>query len=101
MPNLPELPLPLGYQDWLFIGLVFLLLTWLLAFVALVAHVASEKGRSGVAWRFAAVVFSPLVALLALAAVPDKLGPVVVTVEDPRGGEDVPEFKWRKPGENT
>ena len=96
MPSIPKLTLPLGYQDWIFIGLVFLLLAWLMGFVALVSHVASEKGRSGLAWGLAAVTFSPLVALIALAAIPDKGGPVLVKLDDSRSTEDVPEFKWRK-----
>jgi len=90
MTAIPKLPVPLGYQDWLFIGLVFLLLIWLMAFVALVAHVASEKGRSGVAWGFAAIVFSPVIALIALAAVPNK------PEEPPDVSDEIPEFKWRK-----
>ena len=95
MPNIPQLAAPAGVQDWIFIVLVFLLLTWLLAFVGLVAHVAAEKGRSGIAWGLAAAVFSPVVALIALAAVPDRFGPVPVTIVGLEG-EDVPEFKWRK-----
>lgn len=58
-------------------------------------YVTEEKGRSGVAWGFVALFFTPLLALIALAALPDKLGPIVVTVE-PSEAEEVPEYKWRK-----
>lgn len=42
---------------------------WLLASV-FTGWVASEKGRSGFVWVFAALVFSPLLALIGLAALP-------------------------------
>jgi hypothetical protein len=62
---------------------------------ALVPWVAQQKGRSGFGWFLIALFWTPLFALIALAAVPDKLGPVVVTVEPPELDE-APEFKWRK-----
>ena len=88
--RVPQFP-----QDWIFIGIIFLLFAWLMGFVALVFHVAEEKGRSGVAWGCAALLFTPVIALIALAAVPDKLGPSSVTGEPPEVDE-IPEFKWRR-----
>jgi len=85
-----------GSSQLVLIGALVVLVLWLSAFLILVCYVASEKGRSGLAWGFAAIVFSPFVALIALAALPDRLGPVAVTIESPEGDEDVPEFKWRK-----
>lgn len=64
--------------------------------VAFVPWVAQQKGRSGFGWLLIALCFSPLLALIALAAVPDKLGPILVAVEPP-AGDEIPEFKWRKP----
>jgi hypothetical protein len=43
---------------------------YLLASVTLVPYVASSKGRSGLAWMFVALLMSPLLALIALVAVP-------------------------------
>ena len=43
---------------------------YLLASVTLVPFVASSKGRSGLAWMFVALLMSPLLALIALVAVP-------------------------------
>jgi hypothetical protein len=60
------------------------------ATVVLVPYVASEKGRSGVGWALAAVFVTPLLALLALAAVPD------LEEEPPEASEEIPEYKWRK-----
>jgi len=79
-------------------ALIILLGAFLYLFTAvtLVPWVAEQKGRSAFGWGLIALVWTPLFALLALAAVPDKLGPVVVTVEPPEADE-VPEYKWRKP----
>jgi hypothetical protein len=46
----------------------------LLASVTLVPYVASSKGRSGLAWMFVALLMSPLLALIALVAVPPGEG---------------------------
>jgi hypothetical protein len=43
---------------------------YLLASVTLVPYVASSKGRSGLAWMLIALLMSPLLALIALIAVP-------------------------------
>jgi hypothetical protein len=47
---------------------------YLLASVTLVPYVASSKGRSGLAWMFVALLMSPLLALIALVAVPPGEG---------------------------
>ena len=52
------------------IVLVPLVAIYLLASVTLVPFVASSKGRSGLAWMLIALLMSPLLALLALVAVP-------------------------------
>jgi len=54
-----------------------LLLLWcgflyLLAAASLVPSVAQQKGRSGFGWMLIALLWSPLIALIALAALPDK-----------------------------
>ena len=49
--------------------LCFLLL-WMFG-CALCGHVASETGRSGVRWFFVGMFASPLLALIALTALPD------------------------------
>ena len=95
MTAIRKLPVPLDYQDWFSIGLLFVLLAWLLAFIALAFYVAEEKGRSGLALGFPPLFFTPLLALIALAALPDKLGQIGVTVE-PSEADEVPEYKWRK-----
>jgi len=71
------------------------LLLYFITACSLVPWVAQQKGRSGFAWMLIALFWTPLFALIALAAVPDKLGAVLVTVEQPDAPE-VPEFKWRK-----
>jgi hypothetical protein len=43
---------------------------YLLASVALVPFVAMEKNRSGIGWGITSLLFSPLLALIALVAVP-------------------------------
>ncbi len=56
------------------IVLVPLIAIYLMASVTLVPYVASSKGRSGLAWMFVALLMSPLLALIALAAVPPGEG---------------------------
>jgi hypothetical protein len=68
---------------------------YLLASLFLVPFVAWEKGRSGFGWMLIALFNSPLLALIALAAVPDKFGPVPVKVDQP-DVDEVPTFKWQK-----
>jgi hypothetical protein len=74
------------------------LLLYLITAGGLIPWVASEKGRSSFGWMLMGVFFTPLFALLALAAVPAK------PPRQRRAEEisDLPpgEFKWRKPGEN-
>jgi len=60
--------LGIGLQE--VILLLPLVTIYLLASVTLVPYVASSKGRSGVAWTFVALLMSPLLALIALVAVP-------------------------------
>jgi hypothetical protein len=43
---------------------------WLVPSILLVPVVASRKGESGGLWAFVAIIFSPPLALLALAAIP-------------------------------
>lgn len=57
-----------------------LIVLWILVSV-LVGFVASAKGRSAVGWFFISLMFSPLIALLALCAVPDKRS-VYLTVRE-------------------
>lgn len=59
----------IGYQEFVFIGLPIAWL-YLAPAVFLVPFVARAKGRSGVAWMLTALLFSPLLALIALAAIP-------------------------------
>ena len=56
------------------VGLILLLAAggWVLA-SAVVAYVAIEKGRSGIAWLVVALVLSPLFAVLCLAALPSVI----------------------------
>jgi hypothetical protein len=64
--------LGIGLQEViLFLPLVAI---YLLASVTLVPYVASSKGRSGLAWMLIALFMSPLLALLALVAVPPGEG---------------------------
>jgi hypothetical protein len=73
-----------------------LILPYLIATFGLVPYVASAKGRSGPGWLRIALVVTPHLSLLALAAIPDTGGPVLVKLDDSAAAEDVPEFKWRK-----
>jgi formate hydrogenlyase subunit 3/multisubunit Na+/H+ antiporter MnhD subunit len=70
------------------------LVLYFFASAALVPFVAEQKGRSAFGWAFIAFFFTPLFALIALAAVSDKLGPVAVEAPE---ADAVPEYKWRKP----
>lgn len=47
---------------------------YLVASASLVPFVAVAKGRSGLGWVFSALIFSPLLALIALAALPQGPG---------------------------
>ena len=49
-------------------GMMFVF--WIAATAILVPFVAHEKGRSAIGWAFFSLFFSPLLTLLALAAVP-------------------------------
>jgi hypothetical protein len=60
--------LGIGLQEAIL--LLPLVAIYLLASVTLVPYVASSKGRSGLAWMFVALLMSPLLALIALVAVP-------------------------------
>ena len=67
-----------------------LAIPYVLASLVLVPYVASEKGRSSFGWALTALFLTPLLALLALAAVPD------LEDEDQPDDAEAPEFKWRK-----
>ena len=62
----------IGLQE--VILLLPLVAIYLLASVTLVPFVASTKGRSALAWMFVALLMSPLLALIALVAVPPGEG---------------------------
>jgi hypothetical protein len=64
--------LGIGLQE--VILLLSLVAIYLLASVTLVPFVASTKGRSGFAWMLIALLMSPLLALIALVAVPPGEG---------------------------
>jgi hypothetical protein len=49
----------------------FLLITWIIGFFVC-AFVASQRGRSGIAWGLISLLISPLLALLVLIAIPSK-----------------------------
>jgi hypothetical protein len=82
----------IGYQELLIFFV--LVLPYLIATFGLVPYVAATKGRSGLGWVLLALLVTPLLALIALAAVP------VLEEELPATSEETPDFKWRKPGEN-
>ncbi len=67
------------------IVLVPLVVVYLLASVTLVPYVASSKGRSGLAWMLIALLMSPLLALLALVAVPPGEGREPINLSTPIG----------------
>jgi hypothetical protein len=73
-----------------------LILPYLIATFGLVPYAASAKGRSGLGWLLIALVVTPLLSLLTLAAIPDTGGPVLVKLDDSAAAEDVLELKWRK-----
>lgn len=52
-------------------GQMLTFMIWIAGTVFLVPLVAHEKGRSAIGWALLSLVFSPLLALLALAAVPE------------------------------
>ena len=58
----------IGNQEIL---LLLVPLWYVLTSLSLVPAVAHYKGRSGLAWTLTALLYSPLLALIALAAVPD------------------------------
>ena len=64
--------LGIGLQE--VILLLPLVAIYLLASVTLVPFVASTKGRSRLAWMLISLLMSPLLALIALAAVPPGEG---------------------------
>ena len=64
--------LGIGLQE--VILLLPLVTIYLLASVTLVPFVAFSKGRSGLAWVLIALLMSPLLALIALVAVPSGEG---------------------------
>lgn len=72
--------------------LVFIVLAvpYVFASLFLVPYVASQKGRSSFGWALTALLLTPLLALLALAAVPD------LEEDDQPDDAEVAEFKWRK-----
>ena len=51
--------------------MLLLVLVYILACI-LCAWIAVEKGRSGFAWALVAFIFSPIIGLIGLAAVPEK-----------------------------
>ena len=79
----------IGYQELLV--LFVLVIPWFVATFGLVPKVARAKGRSGFEWFMVALTATPLLALIALAAIPDR-----PREEDPLPAPEVPEFKWRK-----
>lgn len=70
--------------------LIVLAIPYVFASLILVPYVASEKGRSNFGWALTALIVTPLLALIALAAVPD------LEEEDQPDNAEGPEFKWRK-----
>jgi len=74
------------------LGIVLLIaaLFYVIAATSLVPWTAKQRGRSGFAWMLIALFFSPLLALLALNAVPE------LEEEDEPEAHETPEFKWRK-----
>jgi len=77
----------IGYQELLVFFV--LVIPYFLATVALVPCVASANGRSGFEWLLIALLVTPLLALIALAAMPVKR-------EDQPDGSEIPEFKWKR-----
>lgn len=63
---------------------------YVFASLFLVPYVASQKRRSSVGWALIALCLTPLLALLALVAVPER------EEDDQPDDAAVPEFKWRK-----
>jgi hypothetical protein len=50
-------------------------LVYLMASAGLVPYVAQQNGRSGFGWMFIALILTPLLALIALAAMPEAEPP--------------------------
>jgi len=69
---------------------------YLITAAALVPWVAQQKGRSAFGWLLIALLWTPLFALIALAAVPDKLEEQPEPSDHRLGDSEIPEFKWRK-----
>jgi hypothetical protein len=80
-----------GYQE-LFV-LFLLVIPYFLATFGLVPAVARSKGRSGLEWFFIALLVTPLLALIALAGMPEK--PKERREEAPADADVIP-FKWGK-----
>jgi len=72
--------------------LVFIVVAipYVFASLFLVPYVASQKGRSSLGWALIALFLTPLLALLALAAVPE------LEEDDQPDDAGVPDFKWRQ-----
>jgi hypothetical protein len=81
----------IGAQELLV--LFVLVIPYVVATAGLVPKVARAKGHSGFEWFMIALFATPLLALIALAAMPDKR---TDQRETPADGPEVPEFKWRK-----
>lgn len=69
-----------------------LVIPWFVTTVGLVPEVARAKGYSGFYWFMVALFATPLLALIALAGMPDRR-----REDDPPDPFEIPEFKWRKP----
>jgi hypothetical protein len=69
---------------------------YLITAAALVPWTAQQKGRSGFAWMLIALVWTPLFALIALAAVPVKSEDQPEPYAQRLGDSEIPEFKWQK-----
>jgi hypothetical protein len=80
-----------GYQELLVFFV--LVLPYLVATFGLVPYVASAKGRSGLRWLLLALLVTPLLALIALAAVPVR--PEEREKEQPADADVIP-YKWQK-----
>jgi hypothetical protein len=50
---------------------VFAIVTWIVA-AGITWYVAEQKGRDPLAWAFLSIIATPLIALIALAAIPNR-----------------------------
>jgi hypothetical protein len=75
------------------IFVIFAGLFYVITAASLVPWTARQKGRSGLAWMLIALLFSPLLALIALAAVPVR--PEEREKEQPADADVIP-YKWQK-----